>query len=47
MAEIGEPTQNEYAERLMRTFKEEEVNLTEYEDFQDYYLNIDRFLNDV
>lgn len=47
MAEIGEPTQNGYAERLMRTIKEEEVNLTEYEDFQDCYQNIDRFLNDV
>jgi len=47
MAEIGEPTQNGYAERLMRTIKEEEVNLTEYEDFRDCYQNIDRFLNDV
>lgn len=47
MAEIGEPTQNGYAERLLRTIKEEEVNLSEYEDFQDCYQNIDRFLNDV
>ena len=47
MAETGEPTQNAYAERLMRTIKEEEVNLTEYEDFWDCYRNIDRFLNDV
>ena len=47
MAETGEPTQNGYAERLMRTIKEEEVNLTEYEDFHDCYQNIDRFLNDV
>jgi len=47
MAETGEPTQNAYAERLMRTIKEEEVNLSEYEDFRNCYLNIDRFLNDV
>lgn len=47
MAETGEPTQNGYAERLMRTIKEEEVNLTEYEDFQDCYQNMERFLNDV
>ena len=47
MAEIGEPTQNGYAERLLRTIKEEEVYLSEYEDFQDCYQNIDRFLNDV
>lgn len=47
MAETGEPTQNAYAERLMRTIKEEEVNLTEYEDFQDCYQNMDQFLNDV
>jgi len=27
MAEVGEPTQYGYAERLMRTIKEEEVDL--------------------
>jgi transposase InsO family protein len=47
MAEIGEPTQNGYAERLLRTIKEEEVDLSEYQDFQECYRNIDRFLNDV
>ena len=47
MAEIREPAKNGYAKRLMRTIKEEEVNLTEYEDFQDCYQNIDRFLNNV
>ena len=47
MAEVGEPTQNGYAERLIRTIKEEEVYLSEYEDFRDCYKNIDRFLNDV
>jgi putative transposase len=47
MAEIGEPTQNGYAERLLRTIKEEEVDLSEYQDFQECYQNMDRFLNDV
>lgn len=47
MAKTGEPTQNGFAERLMRTIKEEEVYLSEYEDFQDCYQNIDRFLNHV
>ena len=47
MAEIGEPTQNGYAERLLRTIKEEEVNLSEYQDFQECFQNMDRFLNDV
>lgn len=47
MAEVGEATQNGYAERLMRTIKEEEVNLSEYRDFQDAYRQIGRFLDDV
>ena len=47
MAEVGEPTQNGYAERLMRTIKEEEVDLSEYHDFADAYVQIGRFLDDV
>lgn len=47
MAEQGEPRQNGYAERLMRTIKEEEVALTEYRDFADAYAQIGRFLDDV
>jgi len=35
MAEIGEPTQDGYAERLMRTLKEEEADLSEYRDYHD------------
>ncbi len=31
------PTQNGYAERLMRTIKEEVVPLSDYEDFSDAY----------
>jgi transposase InsO family protein len=47
MAEIGEPAQNGYAERLMRTIKEEEVYLSEYEDYHDAYTQIGKFLTDV
>jgi len=47
MAEVGEPTQNGYAERLMRTIKEEEVDLSDYDDYHDAYQQIGRFLEDV
>jgi putative transposase len=47
MAEVGEPTQNGYAERLMRTIKEEEVDLSDYQDYHDAYLQIGQFLEDV
>ena len=47
MAAIGEPRENGYAERLMRTIKEEEVNLSEYHDFADAKRQITQFLDDV
>lgn len=47
MADIGEAWQNGYAERLMRTIKEEEVDLSEYQDYRDAYRQIGRFLEDV
>jgi putative transposase len=47
MAEVGEPTQNGYAERLMRTIKEEEVDLSDYEDYHHAYQQIGQFLDDV
>ncbi len=47
MAEVGEATQNAHAERLMRTIKEEEVNLSEYRDYNDARCRIGMFLNDV
>lgn len=47
MAEVGQAWQNGYAERLIRTIKEEEVDLSEYEDYQDAYEQIGRFLDDV
>jgi putative transposase len=47
MAAVGEPRENGYAERLMRTIKEEEVDLSEYQDFADAQQQIGRFLDDV
>ena len=47
MANVGEPEENGYAERLMRTIKEEEVDLSGYEDFGDALRGLGRFLDDV
>lgn len=47
MAAVGKPEENGYAERLMRTIKEEEVDLSEYDDFHEAYRSIGRFLDDV
>jgi putative transposase len=47
MASVGEPEENGYAERLMRTIKEEEVDLSEYEDFSDAVRGLGRFLDEV
>ena len=47
MAAVGEPRENGYAERLMRTIKEEEVYLSDYQDFTDAHQQLGRFLDDV
>jgi len=47
MADVGQAWQNGYAERLIRTIKEEEVDLSEYLDYHDAYQQIGRFLDDV
>lgn len=55
MAEVGEAWQNGYAERLMRsrsvsfgeTIKEEEVELSEYRNFEEAYQEIGKFLDEV
>jgi putative transposase len=39
--------QNGYAERVIRTIKEEEVYLREYRDYRDAYQQIGRFLTDA
>jgi putative transposase len=47
MSAQGEPRENGYAERLIRTIKEEEVELSDYPDFSDAYHQIGRFIEDV
>jgi putative transposase len=47
MAAVGEPRENGFAERLMRTIKEEQVDLSEYLDFADAYRQLGRFLGAV
>ncbi len=47
MAAVGKPEENGYAERLMRTIKEEEVALSDYRHFHDARAHSGRFLDDV
>jgi len=47
MADVGAAWQNGYAERLMRTIKEEEVYLSEYVDYHDALSQLGRFLDHV
>lgn len=47
MAAVGQAEENGYAERLMRTIKDEEVNLSDYRDFADAEDQIKRFLEEV
>jgi len=47
MADVGAAWQNGYAERLIRTIKEEEVYLSDYRDYHDAYQQIGHFLEDV
>lgn len=47
MAAVGKAEENGYAERLIRTIKEEEVDLSEYENFLDARKQIGHFIDDV
>lgn len=47
MAEVGEAWQNGYAERLIRTIKEEEVDLSDYQDYTDALHHLGQFLDEV
>ncbi len=47
MAARGQPRQNAFAERLMRTLKEEEVYLHQYDNLAEARARIGRFLDDV
>jgi transposase InsO family protein len=47
MAEVGQAWQNGYAERVIRTIKEEEVELSDYHNFADAWLQLGHFIDDV
>jgi transposase InsO family protein len=47
MSAPGCPTDNAFVERVIRTLKEEEVALNEYQDFEDAQKRIGQFLDDV
>jgi transposase InsO family protein len=47
MTAAGQPAQNPYAERVIRTIKEEEVYLNEYQNYGDAYRRIGHFIEDV
>jgi transposase InsO family protein len=47
MAAVGEPRENGFAERLMRTIKEEEVDRSEYRDLADARQQIGHFIDSV
>jgi putative transposase len=47
MAEVGAAWQNGYTERLIRTIKEEEVDLADYANYADALRQIGRFLDEV
>jgi len=47
MATVGKAEENGHAERFMRTIKEEEVDLSDYHDFDDARNQIGRFIEGV
>jgi putative transposase len=47
MAAVGKAEENGYAERVIRTIKEEEVDLAEYLDFKDACQQIGQFIENV
>jgi len=47
MSARGRPTENAFAERFMRTLKEEEVSLNEYEDLADARAHLTHFLDQI
>jgi putative transposase len=47
MSAKGNPYDNAKAESFMKTYKYEEVYLTEYETFEDVVLNAERFIEDI
>jgi hypothetical protein len=47
IVEAGAAWQNSYAERVIRTIKEEEVDLSDYQDYWDAFSQIGYFIEKV
>jgi len=47
MSDIGQPTQNAYVERLIRTIKEEEIDLSDHANYVEARAQIGQFIEDV
>jgi putative transposase len=47
MADVAAAWQNGYAQRVIRTIKEEEVYLSDYRTYHEAYQQLGRFLDDV
>jgi transposase InsO family protein len=47
MAAVGQPTENAFAERFMRSFKEEHYDYSEYNNFEDAYQQIGEWIEHV
>ena len=47
MSAAGRPTENALVERVIRTLKDEEVSLNDYEDLDDAFARIGQFFDDV
>lgn len=47
MAEVGQAWQNGFAERLIRTIREEAIDLSDYYDYHDAQRQIGHFIDDV
>jgi putative transposase len=47
LSSVGRPTENGFCERVMRTIKEEEVYINEYENIDDLRERMDYFLKEV
>jgi putative transposase len=47
MAAVGKATENGYAERVIRTIKEEEVYLSDYATLAEATAQIDHFIDEV
>ncbi len=47
MSDRGQPTQNAFAERFIRTFKQEHLDFADYSDFDDAQRQIQQWLEET